>query len=194
VFRGIGINCDSGGIDGGLERLEADLERCHRAGYDLYELSVDACNVIIGGRVDHAELDRVRDLLSRWPLHYSLHGPGSLDLSDPRPVAQKVMQSCLEVARSIEASVLVYHSALTVLRRADRDVATTVDESHVRAVWQRETAALREAGRVAQALGFSIAVENIPAYEWELAALARHGKPASDLAAYAPQMRLDALA
>jgi len=65
VVRGIGINCDDEAIDGHLERLEHDLERAQQAGFDAYELSLEACNVIRGGKVDQPEQERLKAVLAR---------------------------------------------------------------------------------------------------------------------------------
>ena len=42
MIRGISINCDESGIDGRLDILDEDLARVQRAGFDGYELSIEA--------------------------------------------------------------------------------------------------------------------------------------------------------
>jgi sugar phosphate isomerase/epimerase len=194
MILGIGINCDDEGIDGHLDRLAPQLEQAVAAGFDSYELSAEACNIIRGGRIDQPELDQVKAILARYPLRYTVHPPCSLRLTEPSGLHRQVFLSCLEVSGQIGASVMVYHSAQIALLPTDRDVAPLPGAEALHQLWQVETAALLEMAPEAQKRGVIIAVENRDPHLWEVAALARHGKSANDLVTYHQGMRLDLLA
>jgi sugar phosphate isomerase/epimerase len=63
----------------------------------------------------------------------------------------------------------------------------------LRRSWDEETAGLQETAPEAEKRGVVIGVENRDPHRWELAALARHGLPASELVTYHQGMRLDLL-
>jgi sugar phosphate isomerase/epimerase len=193
MLRGIGINCNAEDIDGRLERLDAEVGRALDAGYDGYELSITAANMIRSGRLIQTEVDRVRQVLEGRPLRYTIHLPDTLRLTDPTGLGHDVMRTCLEVAHQVRAEVVVYHSAQIALRSADQDAWPLPSERHLRDRRRHETDALRQAARQAENQGILIAVENRDPHQWELAALARHGRQASDLLDYHAGMSLDVL-
>lgn len=194
MIRGIGVNCDDAGIDGHLDRLEQDLARAQRAGFDAYELSIEACNVIRGGRLAQDEVNRVKAILARYPLHYTVHPPCTLHLNERSELQRQVFLSCLEMTAQIGASVMVYHSGQMALRPANQDTAALPDAAALQEMWQIESAQLVEMSGHAAQRGVVIAIENRDPHLWELAALARHSKSASDLITYHQGMRLDLLA
>jgi len=193
-LRGIGTNSNEEFIEGHLDRLGQEVARAQQAGFDGYELSVPACNAIQCGRLIQKEMDGVRDVLARYPLAYTLHAPCELRLTDRPDMGQRVFESCLEMARQIGAEVMVYHSAQIALRPADQETGPLPDADGLREMWRRETAGLKEMARRAEDKGVMIGVENRDPHLWELAALARHGKPPSDFVTYHQGMRLDLLA
>lgn len=191
MFRGIGMNCNDEIIDGHLERLEKDLTNVQQAGFDAYEFSPVAFPIVHHGQIYQAELNRVKAILDRYPLRYTVHPPCELRLTEPTGLGRQVFRSYLEVAAQIRAEVMVYHSAQIVLRAADQDTADLPDADGLRALWEIETAALCEMASEAAQRGILIAVENRDPHLWEFAALKRHGKPAQDIATYHQGMRLD---
>jgi sugar phosphate isomerase/epimerase len=194
MIKGIGINCNDEAIDGRLDRLEAELDRAQAAGFDAYELSLAAVNVIRDGRIDEDELARLAGRMARRPPRYTVHGPMSLRLTDPTGFHEQVFLSCLEATRRIGAEVMVYHSAQLALRPADQDTGPLPDAEALTGSWRVETAALKRVARHAERLGVIVAVENRDPHLWEIVALVRHGKTAADLLTYHAGMRLDLLA
>jgi sugar phosphate isomerase/epimerase len=194
MIKGIGINCNDEAIDGRLDRLEREIEQAHSAGFDAYELSLPACNVIKGGRTDDAELGRLASLLQSKPLRYTVHAPCSLRLADRNEIHERVFLSCLDVTHRIGAGVMVYHSAQLALRPADQDTGPLPDADELARSWRVETEALRRMADRAERLGVTIAVENRDPHLWEIAALRRHGKAADQLVTYHQGMRLDLIA
>jgi sugar phosphate isomerase/epimerase len=193
MLRGIGINCDEAAIDGRVERLDTELARVLGAGFDCYELSITAANMIRAGRPVQAEVDRVKQVLEHRPLRYTIHLPNNLRLTDPTGMGQACMRTCLDVAHQVRADVVVYHSAQIALRSSDQDAWPLPDERQLRDLRQRETDALRQMARQAEDLGILIAVENRDPHLWELAALVRHSRQPSDLLTYHAGMNLDVL-
>ncbi len=194
MIKGIGINCNEETIDGRLDRLEAELERAAAAGFDAYELSLAAVNVVRAGRLAEDELARLAALLARQPLRITVHGPMALRLTEPTGRHEQVFLSCLEATARIGAEVMVYHSAQLALRPADQDIGPLPDADALAESWRVETAALQRVARHAERLGVVVAVENRDPHLWEIAALARRGKSAADLLTYHQGMRLDLLA
>lgn len=193
MFKGIAINADESVIDGNQEALARLLERAVAVGFDGVELSIGCFNIIRGGRVIAQEVERARALLARYPLRYTLHGPCNLNLARNSDLAEQVLESCLQVAAELGAEVLVYHSGQIALHDAALGLAPLPDAQALAAQWQRETEALARFARRAGELGVLLAVENRDPHLWEVAALARCGRPASELVRYHQGMRLDLL-
>ncbi len=191
MFRGIGMNCNDDIIDGHLERLEQELAQVQQAGFDAYEFSPVAFPIVHHGQIYQPVLDRVKAVLARYPLRYTVHPPCELRLTEPTGLGRQVFLSYLDVAAQIHADVMVYHSAQIVLRSADQDTGDLPDAAGLRALWEIETEALGAMAREAQTRDILIAVENRDPHLWEFAALKRHGRPVSDIAMYHQGMRLD---
>jgi len=195
MIRGTCINCFDEAIEGRLDVLAQQLERAQRAGFDGYEFSTVAANVMRAGRVIQPELDRLKNVLQGYALHYTVHPPCELRLTDKTGLGRRVFLSCLDLCSQIGAGVMVYHSAQIALRSADQDTAARLpDANGLREMWQYETAQLKEMSARAADKGITIAVENRDPHLWEIAALVRYGKDASALTTYHAGMRLDVLA
>ncbi len=193
MIKGIGINCDDDAIDGRLDRLEQELDQAQAAGFDAYELSLAACNVIRNGRVDEDELAPLAAVMARRPLRYTVHAPMSLRLTDRTGFHEQVFLSCLAATQRIGAEVMVYHSAQLALRPADQDTGLLPAADALRESWRMETDALKRVAQHAERLGVTVTVENRDPHLWEIAALIRHGRRGADLPTYHQGMRLDLL-
>jgi len=193
MFKGIAINADESVFDGDQQALARHLERAAALGFDAVELSIGCFNIIRGGEVVERELERARALVGRYPLRYTLHGPCNLNLVRQPELAAQVLESCLQVAAGLGAEVLVYHSGQIALHDPAHGLAPLPDERALEGLWQRETEALARFARRAEELGVLVAVENRDPHLWEVAALARWGRPASELVRYHQGMRLDLL-
>jgi sugar phosphate isomerase/epimerase len=194
MIKGIAINCHDDFIDGSLERLGGELAKAEESGFDAYEISALACDVIRNGLVDRAILGEVRAVLSSYRLRYTMHGPNSLRLNQGTGFHERAFLSCLEYAHAIGAEVLVYHSAQMSLRSADQELGGLPSPEELEESWDIETQALRRVGARAEELGVLIGVENRDPHLWELAALKRNGRDPGELADYHQGMRLDLLA
>lgn len=195
MLRGICTNCFDESIDGDLAALPPQLERAQKLGFDGYEFSTVAANLIRAGRTVPAEVDRLKATLGRYKLHYTVHPPCEMRLTDRSGMGRQVFLACLDVCSAIGADVMVYHSAQIALRSADQDTSTRLPNAgELQEMWRYETAQIREMAAYAADKGITIAVENRDPHLWELAALARHGKGAADLTTYHAGMRLDLIA
>jgi sugar phosphate isomerase/epimerase len=194
VFTGIALNADGEAIDGNLAALARLLERCTALGFDGIEISTGCCNVIRGGRVATSELVRVQDLLTQYPLRYTLHAPVNLNLLRKPDVAMEVLESCLVMAAGFGAEVVVYHSAQIALLGGLVGLAPLPDAGELKEMWQRETAALRHFARRTEELGVVLVVENRDPHLWEVGVLARNGRACTELVHYHQGMCLDLLA
>jgi sugar phosphate isomerase/epimerase len=194
MFRGIGISCNDQEILGHLERLEQELSSVQQAGFDAYEFAPEAFPIVLHGEIYQPMLDRVKTTLARYPLHYTVHPPCELRLTESTGLGCRVFRSYLDIAAQIHAEVMVYHSAQIVLRSADEDTSDLPDADGLSAMWATETERLQELAREAEALGILIAVENRDPHLWEFAALKRHGKRPDEIATYHAGMRLDLIA
>jgi sugar phosphate isomerase/epimerase len=187
MFKGIGIDVTTNRLD----VLDRDLARCAAVGFAAAEFNTYIGTVIRSGQVVPAELARVRQILARYPLHYTLHAPVNLRLTRHPELAAQVLESCLLMAAGLGVEVVVYHSAQIALHDPAVGLAPLPTAEELRASWQEETIALRHFARRAAELGLLLAVENRDPHRWEVAALSRHGRPASELATYHQGMRLD---
>ena len=124
MLKGICINCFDEAIDGRLSMLDEQLDRAQHNGFDGYEFSTVAANIIRGGSVVQSEVDQLKDVLSGYKLHYTVHPPCELRLTDRSGMGRRVFLACLDVCSQIGADVMVYHSAQIALRSADQDTMT----------------------------------------------------------------------
>ena len=80
-IRGFCLNGDVEYLGGSLVRLEEELAACQALGYDGIELSIDGLDVMIGGRLVPQLVERVRGVIKRFDLIYTIHPPGRLNLA-----------------------------------------------------------------------------------------------------------------
>jgi sugar phosphate isomerase/epimerase len=187
MFKGIGVDITTNEIS----VMDRALARSAALGFAAAEFNTYIGTVIRSGRIVPAELARVRDVLARYPLRYTVHAPVDLRLTRHPELAAQVLESCLLMAAGLGVEVVVYHSAQIALHDAAEGLAPLPTAEELRASWQEETIALRHFARRAAELGLILAVENRDPHRWEVAALARHGRLADELATYHQGMRLD---
>lgn len=139
----IGINADSSTIDGELAVLDELLHVFRDAGFTHAEIPVHGVDCIVHGDLSSERVRDVRMLLQKHSLGYTVHGPDTLDLSDPDypEIHTAALKAAVDFASEIGAEILVYHGS----RRGER-----------------ETERLTDAARHAERRGVTIAVENLP--------------------------------
>ena len=107
----IGTKIDEVRIDGNLQRLRQDLEYFSQAGLAATELPVHGLDAIKNGRLDKAQLKRIKEIARNFAGAFSVHAPNPLNLMDCscRELHLSVFRASLEFAADVGAEILVYH-------------------------------------------------------------------------------------
>jgi sugar phosphate isomerase/epimerase len=201
-INGISINTDGSELDGSVARLEVCLAQAERLGFDGIELSLHGLDLIVGGRLNHRQLKRVRSALERTKLILSAHAPDRLNLAFPQRIPgcepeldleKDVFQACLQACEALGIQIMVYHSGLIALHEARLGLQSLPDDEALAHGRAQEVAALRELMPVAEACGVTVAMENRDPHPWEVAVLARAGVSHEDLPRYHAGMLIPAL-
>lgn len=192
-IRGILINADGDHLGGHLANLEACLALFQSAGFDGVELSAPGLDVISGGRLRRAQVDRVRAIAGRFPFQYTVHAADQMNLAFPgttiggapdSSMDRAVFAASLDFCAEIHAPVMVYHSGLMSLYPAATGLGPLPDDDELARAREREAAALRELAPLAAERGVVVAMENRDPHPWEIAVLRHFGLPAEQLPKY----------
>ncbi|MCL7454996.1 MAG: sugar phosphate isomerase/epimerase [Anaerolineae bacterium] len=201
-IKGICINADVDRLGGSLVRLEEDLDYFQECGFDGVELAADGLDVVLGGRLNRSQVDRVRAITGRYPFAYTVHPPGRLNLAFPQRGAggvsdlvleKDVFAACLEFCAAVGAGVMVYHSGLIGLYEYAFGLGALPGPEELEAARSQEVAALRELMPLAVELGVVVGMENRDPHPWELAVLRRAGQPDDALVTYHAGLTVPAL-
>ena len=201
-IEAICINTDGGYLGGSVSRLEASLAHAQACGFDGIELSLHGLDLVVGGRVNGPQLERVRQVVRGYDGVVTTHAPDRLNLAYPQSVPgcsselsleMEVFRACLEVCGALGAKVMVYHSGLIALHGAYAGLGPLPSERALDAGREQEAGALRELMPEAERRGVTVAMENRDPHPWEVAALARLGVPHTELPKYHAGMMVPAL-
>jgi sugar phosphate isomerase/epimerase len=201
-ITGVCINADGGRLNGSLERLKEDLTFFENCGFDGVELSAHGLDLIVGGRLHQPQLDRVRAIVDRFDLTYTVHAPDRLNLAFPQrmpgcaselPLEKKVFVACLDACAALGAKVMVYHSGLIALHQVAYGLGGLPDDGTLERARDQEVNALRELLPLAAERGVVVAMENRDPHPWEVAALMRAGAAVDQLLTYHAGMSIPAL-
>jgi len=182
-IKGFGINAHASRIDGDLEVLEQDLARFQRAGFDYVEIPVHGVDAILNGRLNPRQVKRIKEVLARFDLRYTVHCSNWLNLmdADEFPLHRSIFEASIEFAGEIGAEILVYHSGRVELGNEylgqaalTRELLSLPDRTLITEQEQRERETLAELADFAKERGVTICVENAdPRVDeealWELA-------------------------
>jgi len=96
------------------EPLARELEAFVAAGCTAAEISLQHSFTVRGGKVNTAEVTAIGQVLARFPLRYTTHGPLALNLmdADHHELHVGVAQASIEVAAALGSSVLVVHGGV----------------------------------------------------------------------------------
>ncbi|UCC62138.1 MAG: sugar phosphate isomerase/epimerase [Anaerolineae bacterium] len=192
-ITGISINGDTGHLGGSLGQLADDLVLFQRCGFDGVELSAPGLDVVIHGRLQKQQVERVQAIVKRFDFSYTVHAPNRLNLAFPQKGAngtpeltleQDVFVACLDFCAAIGARIMVYHSGLIALHGAAFGLAALPDDEALELARQQEVSALRALMPLAAERGVMVAMENRDPHPWEIATLLRAGVPADQLLKY----------
>lgn len=151
IITGIGFSTKVGSQ--GLVELDSTLARFEELGMEFAELSLFDEDLICGGHVLEAQLERLKTICKRRDLRYTVHGPLCANFMDEAHLAlhQAVCRAMLEVCADIDSHLLVLHGG-----RAMTDQPDEIDRLR-----QIEREALYDLGEYAAQLGVKIALENL---------------------------------
>ncbi|BBL79830.1 xylose isomerase [Rubrobacter xylanophilus] len=151
VFGSVGTNLNGGGISG--EGLLEALRRIAAAGADFAEIGPHELGAMLGGRLVPERMRALEETLPETGIRYTVHAPHTINLMDPDDpgVHRAMLRASIEFAGRLGASVVVCHAG----RREPHHTRWRPAERLA-----REVEALREAGKLAEESGVTIAVEN----------------------------------
>lgn len=130
------------------EKIRKDLGSIQQDGFDLAEVSLDMCPLIIDGEICRPWVSKLKDLLSAFPLRYSAHIGRGLDLRDTgrMELHRAVLRASIDICKELGFNPLVLHYEIR-----SRDLA--VEEAFIREH--------RDANDYAGERGVRLVVENI---------------------------------
>ena len=116
-IHGLGKDIADFYIDGLLDRLAQALSNIEESDYDIAEVPIAGLNVVINGRLQPQRVIRVKEVLSRYALRYTVHAPIRTNLAYgyDHELEIAVMRASIEFCQAIGAQRLVYHSGLQAL-------------------------------------------------------------------------------
>jgi sugar phosphate isomerase/epimerase len=191
-IKGIGLTIDIAWVNGDLNRFDDMLARIAATGYDSAELLPHSVDAILNGRLDRSQMLRVRQIVHRYPLQYTVHAPHRLNVGHhpDLDLQIRVFKASLDFCAEVEAGVMVYHSGQKGLERAAWGLARLPTTEELAGYWATETEHLATLADYAARRGVTIAIENAPPHMWEIATLARAGYPPTTLRTYHPAISL----
>ena len=181
-IKGIGINIDSPTIDGDLDLLEETLANIQGKGFDYAEIPVHGVDAIFKGKLNWLQTRAITDIMNKFKLKYTVHGPNLLNLMDTSnfQLQKDIFKSGIEFTNAIGAEIFIYHSGKIPLREEIKGEGIR-QNSFLKVPSQRkidrlkkiEIKTLQDLASFASDLGVTIAIENTsPEVEeeslWEL--------------------------
>ncbi|MFF2089347.1 sugar phosphate isomerase/epimerase family protein [Paenibacillus sp. NPDC058174] len=166
--KGIGISLNADMVNGDLDTLERHLGYIAEAGCDYAELILHGLDVVIGGQVHPKRLARVREVLDKFELNYTMHLPYELNLmswSKGRDY-EIVFEAGIELSKAIGADTIIYHSSFAQLTDHNLEqhyfpkYGRMKREELFKLLLDEDVAMLRRLGLIAKDAGISIGVEN----------------------------------
>ncbi|MCE5256886.1 MAG: sugar phosphate isomerase/epimerase [Spirochaetaceae bacterium] len=161
----IGINADSGTINGNLLVLDSMLREFQAAGFSHVEIPVHGLDCIINGNLALPCLEKVKRILEKYPFSYTVHAPDALNLEDASnpEVHAAALRATIDFATEIRAGIVVYHGSWIEgpAHRVSTGYADASDRKSVLELWGKEIERLGEIADFARQRGVTVAVENI---------------------------------
>ena len=167
--KGIGINIDSPTIDGDLDLLEETLADIQDKGFDYAEIPVHGVDAIFKGKLNWLQTRAIIDILKKFKLKYTVHGPDLLNLMDPGnfKLQREIFKSGIEFANAIGAEIFVYHSGKIPLQGEikgegirQNSLLKIPSPKNIKRLKNIEVKTLQELADFAKDLGVTIAIEN----------------------------------
>jgi sugar phosphate isomerase/epimerase len=191
-INGFGKDVSGSYIDGHLGRLERFLEYIEKMGYDLAELPVTGLNIVANGHLITQRVEKIKEILSRYSLRYSVHAPNRTNLAFGynHDLEKEVLRASVEFCYEIGAQRLVYHSGLQALDAAHTGMVALPDDDHLVRGAEQEVRALQGLAPIAAEANVVICMENGDTHLWEYGVVKQNMKPAEELVKYHPRLRI----
>jgi sugar phosphate isomerase/epimerase len=181
-IKGIGINIDSPTIDGDLDLLEKTLGNIQDNGFGYAEIPVHGVDAIFKGKLNWLQTSAITDILKKFKLRYTVHGPNLLNLMDPRnfKLQKEIFKSGIEFTNAIGAEIFVYHGGKIPLKEKinsenipQNKFLKIPSKRKIDRLKKIETITLQDLASFAKDLQVTIAIENTSPdveeeYLWEL--------------------------
>lgn len=182
-IKGIGINIDSFTIDGDLDLLEKTLSNFQDIGFNYAEIPVHGVDAIFKGKLNWLQTKTIVDILKKYKLKYTVHGPDLLNLMDSCnfKLQKKIFKSGIEFTNAVGAEIFVYHSGKIPLQQEEfrgewlgqNRILKVPSLNKIERSKKIEVKTLQELADFAKDLGVTIVIENTcPELEeetlWEL--------------------------
>jgi sugar phosphate isomerase/epimerase len=165
--KGIGISLNADMVNGDLEALEKHIGYIADAGGDYVELIMHGLDVVIDGKVHPRRLERVRAVLAKFQVGYTMHLPYELNLLslEKGDDYYRCFEAGIELSAALGCQTIVYHSSFAQLTEANMPqyyakYGKLYREDLYAILVEEDATRLRELGRMAQSHGISIGVEN----------------------------------
>ena len=149
---------DTRRVSGSLKKFESELEFFQRVGFEYVEIPPAGLDVIMRGSLVPTRVKRVKQILNKYELKYTVHAPDVINLRRvTNPWHKRVFEASIEFAGMIGAEVVVYHCGKT-------DDRLDFSEKQQK---KAEIRALKSLARFAEEHGVYIGVENLPSHSVE---------------------------
>jgi sugar phosphate isomerase/epimerase len=191
-IHGIGKDVADNYIAGRLSRLEESLTYYTHLGYTVTEVPIGGLNVVVNGQLLSHRVQMVKEVLSRYPVRYTVHGANRTNLAYGynHELEKSVMRASIEFCREIGAKRLVYHSGLQALNAARTGTVSLPDDDELKRGAEREILAFRELAPFAADADVIIGMENGDPHLWEYAVLMQNNQQPEDLPKYHARLRV----
>lgn len=153
-ISGVGFSTMIGSPD--MADMSGLLARAEELGADVVELSLTDEDIVSGCRIIPDRLRRLKDIIGRHALRYTVHGPLYLNFMDTRDLDRhkRLCHVFLELCGDLCAESMVMHTGFVPHMEGG-----ALDDRYAQ---QRE--ALHEMGEIARVCGVVLCVENVFAY------------------------------
>jgi len=130
------------------EKIRKNLQAIQGNGFDLAEVSLDMCPLIIDGEICRPWVSHLKGILASFPLRYSAHIGRGLDLRDTARMEKhrRVLRASIDICQQLNLNPLVLHYEI---RGLDLAVEEAFFREHM------------EANEYAGERGVRLVVENI---------------------------------
>jgi len=101
--------------------LEKTLSNFQDIGFDYAEIPVHGVDAIFNGKINWLQIREIKDILKKFKLKYTVHGPDLLNLMDSSnfKLQKEIFKSGIEFANAIGAEIFVYHGGKIPLQHRE---------------------------------------------------------------------------